>query len=58
MMKQFSYRIKVNSFAFIKSAYAENKNQALMQVCYELNTLGIFPEELITSISLVEVGIA
>ena len=58
-MTRFSYRIKVSTGAcFIKSAYAPNQNQAKMQVCFELNALGIFPEELITSISLVEVGIA
>lgn len=56
-MKQFTYKIKVSTGAsFSRCAFAANSNQAKMQVCYELNALGIFPEELITSISLVEVG--
>ena len=56
-MKQFTYRIKVSTGAsFSRCAFAANKNQAYMEVCYELNTLGIFPEETITSISLIQVG--
>ena len=56
-MKQFIYKVRVCTGAsFSRCAFAANKNQAYMQVCYELNALGIFPEELITSISLVEVG--
>ena len=58
-MKTFSYRIKVSTGAcFIKSAIAPNQNAARMELCYELNALGVFPEECITSISLLSVGIA
>jgi hypothetical protein len=58
-MKNFSYRIKVSTGAcFIKSAIAHNQNAARMELCYELNALGVFPEECITSISLLSVGIA
>lgn len=58
-MKTFSYRIKVSTgTCFIKSAIAHNQNAARMELCYELNALGVFPEELITSISLLSVGIA
>lgn len=58
-MKSFSYRIKVSTGAcFVKSAIAPNQNAARMQLCYELNALGVFPEECITSISLLSVGIA
>lgn len=56
-MKQFTYKVKVSTGAsFHRCAFAANKNQAYMEVCYELNALGIFPEESITSIALVEVG--
>lgn len=56
-MTNYVYKIRVSTGAtFEKCALAANKNQAYMQVCYELNTLGIFPEEMITSIGLVKVG--
>ena len=56
-MKQFTYKIRVSTGAsFSRCAFAYNSSQAYMQVCYELNTLGIFPEETITSISLIQVG--
>ena len=56
-MKQFTYKVRVSTGASVsRCAFAANKNQAYMQVCYELNALGIFPEEMITSISLTQVG--